>query len=58
MRLDSELREMSLHLYYELFMLQDTAVYLAKKRYPSKTVEHNALLESFLIHSRSLIEIT
>lgn len=56
MRQSSDLREMSKHLYYELIMLQGTTVHLAKKRHPFGTIEHNALLESFLIHSRSLID--
>jgi hypothetical protein len=44
------------HYVYEIDMLQKTYVYLANGKFALDTVAENALIESFCIHARQLIE--
>src|SRR5437762_5482408 len=54
-RSDDELREASDHLFYELWMLDRTARLLAMGAFGEGPVR-NAILESFTIHARGLIQ--
>ena len=54
-RPDSELRRASGHLYYEIEMFAGCAQVLAKGAYKDRTVT-NALLESFTIHARAILD--
>ncbi len=54
-RTDEELRQISEHLFYELWMLDTTARVLAIEAFGEGPVR-NALLESFTIHARGLLQ--
>jgi len=54
-RTDDELRQISEHLFYELWMLDTTARVLAMEAFGEGPVR-NALLESFTIHARGLLQ--
>jgi hypothetical protein len=52
---DQELRDLSEHVAYECDMLIGTAARLLESP-PADTIEHNALVESFLLHGRQLYQ--
>ncbi len=54
-RTSDELRQISEHLFYELWMLDTTARILAIEAFGEGPVR-NALLESFTIHARGLLQ--
>ena len=55
-RSNAELQEASKHLHYELDMLLGTARLLATSVYSDDTVLSNALVESFTVHARVLLD--
>ena len=55
-RSDGELREASKHLHYELDMLRGTARLLARGVHSDDSVLPNAVLESFTLHARALLD--
>ncbi len=54
-RTAEELRAASAHLRYEIDMFMETAKWLAKGT-SEQTVIHNAMVESFTIHTRALLD--
>jgi hypothetical protein len=51
------LKKASDHLHYEIWMLDGTAWELTKLGSNDGSVEHNALIESFGIHARLLLDV-
>ncbi|GEM_PF-771183 len=52
---EDELKEASIHLYYEVWMLRETAALLARGQFQEPALS-NALIESFTVHARALID--
>ena len=52
---NTELQTASKALFYAAEMFQNCAIFLARKQYDNETMQH-ALLESFLIHTREVLE--
>jgi hypothetical protein len=53
---DAKLRTASISLWYEVSMLNAMAKYLSARVRASEQAAHNALVESFVVHTRILIE--